>query len=168
MKRITCGLFAIIGLLCVIFPRQITAVLPYVLGIAMAGAGILYCLPHFHSREARMEHSSELASGCVLLVVGIVCMIHGAEFIGPMGIVWAIIGIRKAAKSLSRAIQKFGTNMTCVVSLVEFTVRMILSVLLLLYPMEKFVGHIVLLGLELVAVSIRPAKRLPQILDGDE
>lgn len=168
MKRITCGLFAIIGLLCVIFPQQITAVLPYVLGIAMAGAGILYCLPHFHSREARVEHSSELASGCVLLVVGIVCMVHGAEFIGPMGIVWAIIGIRKAARSLSRTIQEFGPNMVCVVSLIEFAVRMTLSVLLLLYPMEKFVGHIVLLGLELIAVSIRPAKRLPQMLDGDE
>ena len=168
MKRITCGLFAVIGLLCVIFPRQITAALPYVLGAVMAGAGVLYCLPHFHSREARVGHSSELASGCVLLVVGIVCMVHGAEFIGPMGIVWAIIGIRKAAKPLSRAIQEFGANMACVASLMEFAVRMTLSVLLLLYPMEKFVGHIVLLGLELIAVSIRPAKRLPQMLDGDE
>lgn len=168
MKRIACGLFAIIGLLCVIFPRQITAVLPYVLGIAMAGAGILYCLPHFRSREARVEHSSELASGCVLLVVGIVCIVHGEEFIGPMGIVWAIIGIRKAARSLSHAIQEFGTNMAWVTSFIEFLVRMTLSVLLLLYPMEKFVGHIVLLGLELIAVSIRPAKRLSLVLDGDE
>lgn len=168
MKRIACGLFAIIGLLCVIFPEQITAALPYVLGISMAGAGILYCLPYFRGREARAEHSAELASGCVLLVVGIVCVVHGAGFIGPIGIVWAIIGIRKAARSLSRAIQKFGANMACVVSFIEFMVRMTLSVLLLLYPMEKFVGHIVLLGLELIAVSIRPAKRLPLMLDGDE
>ena len=35
MKRIACGLFAIIGLLCVIFPEQITVALPYVLGITM-------------------------------------------------------------------------------------------------------------------------------------
>ena len=33
---------------------------------------------------------------------------------------------------------------------------------------EKFTGHIVLLGLELIAVSIRPAKQLSLILDGDE
>ena len=168
MKRIACGLFAIIGLLCVIFPEQITAALPYVLGVSMAGAGILYCLPYFRGREARAEHSAELSSGCVLLVVGIVCVVHGAGFIGPIGIVWAIIGIRKAARSLSGAIQKFGANMVCVVSFIEFMVRMTLSVLLLLYPMEKFVGHIVLLGLELIAVSIRPAKRLPLMLDGDE
>ena len=45
---------------------------------------------------------------------------------------------------------------------------MSLFVLLLLYPMEKFVGHIVLLGLELIAVSIRPAKQLPLMLDGNE
>ena len=168
MKRIACGLFAIIGLLCVIFPEQITVALPYVLGITMVGTGILYCLPYFRSREARVEHSAELASGCVLLVVGIVCVVHGAGFIRPMGIVWAIIGIRKAARSLSCAIQEFGANMACVTSLIEFIVRMTLSVLLLLYPMEKFVGHIVLLGLELIAVSIRPAKQLPLMLDGNE
>ena len=168
MKRIVWGLFAVIGLLCVIFPAQITAALPYVLGIAMAAAGILCCRPYFRSREERVEHSAELASGCVLLVVGIVCLVHGEEFIGPMGIVWAIIGIRKAARSLSRAIQEFGANLTCAASLVEFVVRMTLSVLLLLYPMEKFTGHIALLGLELIAVSIRPAKRLSLMLDGDE
>lgn len=168
MKRLVCGLFAVIGLLCVIFPAQITAALPYVLGVAMAAAGILYCLPHFHSHEARVEHSTELATGCVLLVVGIVCLVHGEEFIGPMGIVWAIIGVRKAAKSLAGAIETFGANRACVAALVEFAVRMILSVLLLLYPMEKFTGHIVLLGLELIAVSIRPAKRLSLIFDGDE
>lgn len=168
MKRIVCGLFTVIGLLCVMFPRQIIAVLPYVLGIAMAGAGALYCAPYFRSREARVEHSTELASGCVLLVVGIVCIVHGAEFIGPMGIVWAMIGIRKAARSLSRAIQEFGANAACVVSFMGCIVRMTLSVLLLLYPMEKFVGHIVLLGLELIAVSIRPAKRIALMLDGDE
>ena len=46
MKRIACGLFAVIGLLCVVFPAQITAALPYVLGI--------------------------------------VCIVHGAEFIVRM------------------------------------------------------------------------------------
>ena len=168
MKRLVCGLFAVIGLLCVIFPAQITAALPYVLGIAMAAAGVLYCLPHFRSHEARVEHSTELATGCVLLVVGIVCLVHGEEFIGPMGIVWAIIGIRKAAKSLASAIETFGVNRACVAAFVEFAVRMTLSVLLLLYPMEKFTGHIILLGLELIAVSIRPAKRLSLIFDGDE
>lgn len=69
---------------------------------------------------------------------------------------------------MSCAIQEFGANMACVTSLIEFIVRMTLSVLLLLYPMEKFVGHIVLLGLELIAVSIRPAKQLPLMLDGNE
>ena len=39
MKRIACGLFAIIGLLCVIFPEQITVALPYVLGITMVEIG---------------------------------------------------------------------------------------------------------------------------------
>ena len=39
LRRSTSILFAVIGLLCVLFPRQITAALPCVLGGAMAIAG---------------------------------------------------------------------------------------------------------------------------------
>ena len=40
--------------------------------------------------------------------------------------------------------------------------------MLLLYPAEKFEGHIILLGLELIAVSIRLTKQLSPALDGEE
>ena len=41
LRRSTSILFAVIGLLCVLFPRQITAALPCVLGGAMAIAGVV-------------------------------------------------------------------------------------------------------------------------------
>lgn len=52
MKRFICGLFASIGLLCIIFPGPITVGLPYVLGGAMVLAGILYCIAYFRKGGA--------------------------------------------------------------------------------------------------------------------
>lgn len=71
----------------------------------MAAAGILYGVSYFRNRQLSVDRSAELANGLVLLVVGVVCMIHGSESIGPLGTAWAMIGIRKASKSLSRVIQ---------------------------------------------------------------
>lgn len=168
MKRFACGLFAIIGLLCVVFPAQIMVGLPYVLGGAMAVAGILYCTFYFLNRRSPMEHSMVLANGFVLLVIGVVCIIHGAESIGPMGTTWAIIGIRKASKSLSRTIQAVQAQTPFIAAFVEFLIRLVFSVMLLLYPTEKFEGHIILLGLDLIATSIRLTKHLSLALDEEE
>lgn len=168
MKRFVCGLFAVIGLLCTLFPVQITKALPYVLGGAMAAAGILYGAAYFRSREAWTERSTELAAGLILFVVGVLCMVHGADSIGPLGVTWAIIGLRKAARSLSRIIQSRGKGMAFYTSFAEFLVRLTFSVMLLFYPAEKFETHVLLLGLELIAVSIRLTRRVSPALDVEE
>ena len=82
MRRFVCGLFAIIGLLCVVFPGQITAGLPYVLGGAMVAAGAVYGVVYFRDRNAWANRSSELANGLILLVVGVLCIFHGEDSIG--------------------------------------------------------------------------------------
>lgn len=168
MKRFVCGLFAVIGLLCTLFPVQITKALPYVLGGAMAAAGILYGAAYFRNREAWTERSTELAAGLILFVVGVLCMVHGADSIGPLGVTWAIIGLRKAARSLSRIIQSRGKGMAFYTSFAEFLVRLTFSVMLLFYPAEKFETHVLLLGLELIAVSIRLTRRVSPALDVEE
>lgn len=105
MKRFICGLFAAIGLLCVLFSGSITTVLPYILGGAMMAVGIAYGIVYFRNSANRAECASELSSGLVLFVVGALCIIHGVDSIGAMGTTWAILGLRKASRSLTRAIQ---------------------------------------------------------------
>lgn len=168
MKRFVCGLFATIGLLCVFFPGQITAGLPYILGGSMTAAGILYGAFYFHSRDERADRTAELGNTFVLLVVGILCILHGRDSIGPLGTTWAIIGLRKASKSLSRIIQNRGGGIAFYASLAEFLMRLTFSVMLLFYPVEKFETHVILLGLELIAVSIRLTRRSSPVLDAEE
>lgn len=168
MKRFVCGLFAVIGLLCTLFPVQITKALPYVLGGAMAAAGILYGVSYLRSREERADRPSESANALILLVVGVLCMFHGADSIGPLGTTWAIIGLRRASKSLARILQSRGKGMAFYTSFAEFLVRLTFSVMLLFYPAEKFETHVLLLGLELIAVSIRLTRRVSPALDVEE
>lgn len=168
MKRLICGLFAIIGLLCVVFSGEITAGLPYVLGGAMVVAGAVYGVAYFRDRDAWANRSSELANGLILLVVGILCVFHGANSIVPLGTTWAIIGLRKASKSLSRMIQNYGNGIEFYTSLAEFLVRLTFSAMLLFYPTEKFETHVMLLGMEMIAASIRLTKHMSPALDTDE
>ena len=93
------------------------------------------------------------------------CVLHGADSLGPLGTTWAIIGLRKASKSLSRAIQARETGMAFYTSLAEFLIQLTFSVMLLFYPAEKFKTHVALLGLELFAVSIRLTWRSSPGLD---
>ena len=168
MKRFVCALFTVIGLLCVIFPGQITAGLPYVLGGAMTAVGAAYSIAYFRNRDEWKQYSPELANGMILFVMGILCMLHGADSIVPLGTTWAIIGLRKASRSLSRMLENFGGGVTFYASLAEFLVRLSCSVVLLFYPAEKFETHVVLLGMELIVVSIRFTRRASYVPDEEE
>lgn len=168
MKRVFYGFFPCIGLLCIAFPRQITAVLPYILGGAMAAAGIAGMSAVLRRDAAGESDPSVLASGLVLLVIGGVCVYHGEQSIGPLGTTWAIIGIRKAARSLTGLLRDRDRGVGAALHFGGFLVRFTCSVLLLFYPTEKFETHIVLLGLELIAVSIRLTKQRRLSFDLEE
>lgn len=165
MKRFICGLFATIGLLCVLFSGPITTILPYILGGTMTAVGIAYGIVYFRNSENRAGRASELSSGLVLFVVGALCIVHGMDSIGAMGTTWAIFGLLKASSSLTRAIQNSGRGLAFYTAVIEFLVRLTFSVMLLFYPVEKFQIHIVLLGLELIAISFRLTKRITPALD---
>lgn len=168
MKRLICGLFTAIGLLCALFPRQITEVLPYLLGGSMAAAGVLYGISHFRSRETRTACTPELADSLVMLSVGTLGLFRGAESTGLLEAVWALIGLQKAAQSLSRIVQSRGKGMAFYTSFAEFLVRLTFSVMLLIYPAVKAEARTVLLGLELIAVSIRLTRQISLVLDAGE
>ena len=166
LRRSTSILFAAIGLLCALFPRQITAALPCVLGGAMVIAGAVCAASYFHSGGERAARTEELGRGLVLLVVGLVCGFHAGQALGPLGTTWAVIGLRKASKSLSQALSGPRRGLALFTKLAEFLVRLTLSVLLLLDPFGKFETHVLILGLELIAVSVRLTGTLAPALDG--
>lgn len=156
-------LFPIIGVICILLPSYVTICLPYLLGGAMVFVGLARCVLYFKNKRYLSTDSAGIAHGLVLLIMGLAFIAQGAKSLGAMGTTWAIIGIRRASKSLGRAVQKIYQREHFAAPLLLFFVRITLALLLLFDPFEKFSTHIVILGLELIAVSIRFTKHAPPI-----
>lgn len=90
-----------------------------------------------------------------MFIMGVAFIVQGVNSLGPIGTTWAIIGIRKASKSLKQAIKQIYMKKQFVVPFLGFLIRIALALLLLFDSLEKLSTHVVILGLELVATSIR-------------
>lgn len=148
IKRVV---FPVLGILCVAFPSQITAILPYLAGAAMGAVGILMMLPYFCHREAQ----EKMAYGVVFAVTGLSFLVKGANALGALGTTWAIIGLMKAAKSLRLAMEAWGNRKRFVCLLAEFLLRLGLATVLLFDPLGKVPSHVRILGLEMIFTNIR-------------
>lgn len=158
LSNIKCFLFPVLGVICVLFAEHITLILPYLLGCTMVLAGILMGIGHFQNNRFLERDSADLAYGIIIFVMGIAFIIQGSNALGPLGTTWAIIGILKASKSLDQAIQQIYIKKGFIAPVAEFLVRMMLALVLLFKPFDKFSTHVVILGLELIAISVRFTK----------
>ena len=158
-------LFPTLGVICILFAEHITLVLPYLLGGAMVIVGVLIGINCLHGRRFLNQHSDESAHGVVMLIMGIAFIIQGANALGPLGTTWAVIGIRKASKSLNQAIRQIYRKKHFLAPILEFLIRISLALILLFDPFEKFSTHVVILGLELIATSFPFTKSFPPTRD---
>lgn len=148
-------IFPIVGVICILWADHVVRVLPYLLGSAMVIDGLLIGINCFQDKHFLNHDSEELVYGIVMLILGVAFIIQGVNSLGPIGTTWAIIGIRKASKSLNQAIQQIYLKEQFVTSFIAFLIRITLALLLLFDSLEKLSTHVVILGLELVATSIR-------------
>lgn len=148
-------LFPVLGSICILFAGHVTFVLPYLLGGAMIFAGILRIITYFQNKYFLECQSDELAYGILLFIMGAAFVIQGSNSLGALGTTWAIIGIRKASKSLNLAIRQVYEKKHFIIPIVEFLLRITLALILLFHPDEKITSHVVILGMEMIAVSIR-------------
>lgn len=151
-------LFPLLGLVCILFSEHLTTALPYIMGAAMVLFGVLISSGYFSAQEPSGQRSEDLTYGIVLFILGAAFILQGPNALGVLGTAWAVIGVRKAAKSLNRVIGQIRAREHCAVHLVEFFVRITLALVLLFDPFEKFSTHIVILGLEIIAIHVRLSK----------
>ena len=160
LTRLRYILFPLMGITCIVFASHIMALLPYLLGGTMIFTGMLMIFLNIEEGEFLRSMTEEMAYGSTMVIVGIVFVIKGAEALPAVGTTWALIGTVKAAKSLHRTFQRIYMHQNCLLSLLEFVVRLVLSILLLFNPIDKIHGHVILLGLELLFSNIRFAPPL--------
>ncbi|MGN0427308.1 MAG: DUF308 domain-containing protein [Agathobacter sp.] len=160
VEKIRNIVFPILGVVFILLSDHVTRILPYLLGGAMVLTAILWGINAFQNRNLALEHPEGFTSGIVWMIMGVAFILQGSNALGAIGTTWAMIGIGKASKSLKQAIRRLCQKQHFAIPMIEFLLRMTLALLLLFHPFEKFSTHIIILGLELIAVSIR----LPQSL----
>lgn len=79
IQTLICYLFPIIGVVCILLPGHVTVVLPYLLGGAMALAGIITGMNYIQNKEFLIRSSYKLAHGLILLIMGTAFIIQGAH-----------------------------------------------------------------------------------------
>lgn len=146
-----------LGVACIVLQSQILSIFPYIFGgvmIVIGTAGLVLGLIRLLINETK---SQVFSYSFMLLVLGIIFIIKHAdeESIGYIGIAWGMIGLFRSASNFVLGITEFKTNkVVSVVTILEAVFTLIVSILLLIEPIESISHHIVLFGIEMIAVSV--------------
>lgn len=155
LKNIPSVAFWLIGVLCVLFPARVAGGLPFLLGGVMLAVGLLRGVSYLHNKEFLDPGTAGMGQDIILVVMGVVFWCAGSEAIGLMGVVWGILGLRKAADTVDQALRKLYQHQNALLLVVEAVVRVILALALLFDPFQTFSGHVVLLGVELIVANVQ-------------
>lgn len=164
--RVSQWLLLIMGAFCIFAPNHIVKLLPYLMGISMTLIGSFSIA--VWSRNRRNAATADLAYGLILLIVGVSFVFQGQSSLISMGIVWAIIGIRKSTQTLIRLIDAMDHQKPHRLLAIEFFVRILLALLLLFDPYGKFTPHLRVLGAELIVNNLQSAVLLRDQLPGSD
>ena len=147
----------VLGVLCIILREQILSVLPYCFGsvVLLAGiAGFSFAIINIiktHHRQYVMAYST------LMLIFGIIFLTLSGEAVDLfyIGSCWGIVGAIKGGAQLAVAIEEaYNKNLNCIYSFIISVFTIAISVLLLLNPAKEVGRHVLLLGIELVVVSL--------------
>ena len=71
----------------------------------MVLVGTLMVVSYFKEKKFFEKQADELAYSIMMFIMGVAFLLKGSNSLEALGITWAIIGIRKASKSLNVAIR---------------------------------------------------------------
>lgn len=144
----------VVGVGCLAFPDVAEEVLPYFLGVPMvlSGTGSIVAV----ARERDLEAGrTSMGAAIVLVVLGLVTAVHGANSTTFIGIIWGLLGLVKAAGEFDGIIEDVRRKEPFALALALCVFELVLAVLLILNPFANIEHHLLLLGLELIVYPFK-------------
>lgn len=145
----------ITGMLLVTLAPYFTAFVGYLVGGAMLLFGGLMMGHAIWRREyaSRETHNTSIALS--MLVFGVIVLIKHDDCLVMLGTIWGIYGIFFGVGDLTELFCRIASREPCIALGIEAVAGLVLSVLLLLHPVEHFTTHVRILGVELILASLR-------------
>lgn len=144
----------IVGVLCMIFTEKVAQWLPTILGSIMVFTSITDTV--FVIREKRyLVTYKHKASSLILFIMGICFLLGQESTVTLMGVTWGLMGLQEVNEEIEEILTKRNQKEKWRVSAVVTGFKLLLSLALLFEPLEKFNFHIFLLGMEILAVTVK-------------
>ena len=101
------------------------------------------------------RHTKLTSQGIVTALLGIVILFHHQNADQIVGAIWGVIGLGKGSETLNIAICKCAEKKPFTWKMIHGIIDLVLGILLLLDPLTAVEHHLIILGLELVAVGMQ-------------
>lgn len=143
--------YIITGIAIIIFSKQIVNYLPYVVGLIMILVNIEAII--VDAIEKDYEHFGYKLG---IIVLGIVIMTAAFDDFEAICIIWATISIINGGRSLIKSIIDIKkAKVINIIGVLLALLSIVLSIFLIIDPLEHVTSHIVLLGLEIILDGAR-------------
>ena len=144
----------IVGLLCIVVPGRVARWLPSILGSIMVLTSVTDMIFIIKEKRYLITYRSQ-ASSLILFIMGICFLLGQQKALLLMGVTWGILGLQEVNEELEEVLIKKNKKEKWKVSALLAGMKLVLSLELIFEPIEKFEFHIVLLGLEILAVTVK-------------
>ena len=151
--RVFAVLLILSGAACILLTKQVYRLLPYILGIGMAGIGAAHTICGLWVKEYQSRETKLTANGIVYVALGVVILCHHADADSVIGAIWGVLGLMKGSEALNAALYSMSQKEPFLASAVQAVIELVLGFLLLTDPSSAVQHHVLLLGLELVMVG---------------
>ncbi len=160
IKRIKLFVFPIIAIFLCIFSEIFVENLNYTIFALMVIYGLESIAKHFILKQS-FNHLTNIFWGIMEVVLGILVLITGKEKITNICIIWAVWSLLRESNEVKHVISEINEfkkiNILNVIDLLESTIAIIFSILLVLNPTEHHaLTHIYLLAIELTLNASLP------------
>lgn len=147
----------IAGLIHIIFASFLKEKLSIITGITTINIALINIIRNVKDKEYKTLETMKLPENIVVMILGIMTLFKQNNAISFIAIIWGISGLRKGIKGFNIAIYNKVNNKRFLEELIHAIIETSLSILLVFNPFEKIEEHIVILGIEMIIMSLKVA-----------
>ncbi|MSS63981.1 DUF308 domain-containing protein [Velocimicrobium porci] len=155
LKKFRIYLIPLAAVICIVFPSHLTIALPYMIGGSMVIVGFVYEWNAIRKKEYKTLETAETAQALILLIMGTFIILKHENSIGILGYTWGGFGLMKGTKELNIAFYKLSVHLKFGIELIQAIVTIGLALILISDPFEKFTHHVMFLGFEMLATTLK-------------
>ena len=145
----------VVGMIHIIFADYLKEKLTIITGITTINISLINLIRNIKKKEYKTLDTMKIPENIVALLLGIMTLFKGQNAISFIAIIWGITGLRKGVKGFNIALYNKVNNKQYIGKLVYAIIETALSILLVFDPFEKVEEHLVILGFEMIIISLK-------------